>query len=238
MENSDFDTENQPQEALQDDLLNNDSRNYQNDDELDDDEEDLQMTSQEVLQALQRAWINEKFAPDLLPYEDALVEMVMIQLVHMEENLATANKNDLLYIVHRMEVERIRFVVASYLRCRLQKLETHTAHILETESNRPRNSKRLSEAEHKFAVDFQASIENHFCQLVMRHMPQNHVEDERARRIQPNLDTHVFARALKDVGEYSIGGGAYSVNIKTGAVHLFKYRDIEPLLIDGQLELI
>uniref|UniRef100_A0AAG5D465 GINS complex subunit 4 n=1 Tax=Anopheles atroparvus TaxID=41427 RepID=A0AAG5D465_ANOAO len=79
----------------------------------------------QVLQSLQRAWMNEKFAPDLLPYEDALVEMVMIQLVHMEENLASADKNNLLYIVHRMEVERIRFVVASYLRCRLQKIETY-----------------------------------------------------------------------------------------------------------------
>ncbi|EAA01611.5 AGAP001166-PA [Anopheles gambiae str. PEST] len=231
MEHSDFESENT-------DLLRNGTSNAEVDAEFEDDEEEIQMSSQEVLEALQRAWINEKFAPDLLPYEDALVEMVMIQLVHMEENLATANKNDLLYIVHRMEVERIRFIVASYLRCRLQKLETYAPHIIEVESGRPRNSKRLSAAEHKFAVDFHESVENHFNELVTRHMPQNHQDDERARRVIPNLDTHVFARARQDVGEYSLAGGELSVNIRAGAVHLFRYCDIEPLIIEGQLELI
>uniref|UniRef100_A0A182JXJ5 GINS complex subunit 4 n=1 Tax=Anopheles christyi TaxID=43041 RepID=A0A182JXJ5_9DIPT len=209
MEYSDFDSENQPEESSNADLHRNGSSHAEIDDEIDeDDEEEIQMSSQEVLEALQRAWINEKFAPDLLPYEDALMEMVMIQLVHMEENLATANKNDLLYIVHRMEVERIRFIVSSYLRCRLQKIETYAPHILEVESGRPRNSKRLSAGEQKFAVDFHESVENHFNELVTRHMPQNHQDDERSRRIIPILDTHVFARARQDVGEYSLAGAS------------------------------
>uniref|UniRef100_A0A182PYI7 GINS complex subunit 4 n=1 Tax=Anopheles epiroticus TaxID=199890 RepID=A0A182PYI7_9DIPT len=222
MESSDFDTENQPEESLSAELPHIRIRHAEVEDELEDDEEEIQMSSQEVLESLQRAWINEKFAPDLLPYDDALVEMVMTQLVHMEENLATTNKNDLLYIVHRMEVERIRFVVASYLRCRLQKLETYAPHILEVEAGRPRNSKRLSPAEHKFAVDFHESVENHFQELVTRHIPQNHQDDERSRRVTPNVDAHVFARARQDVGEYSLAGGVLSVNIRAGAVHLFR----------------
>uniref|UniRef100_A0A182M0D5 DNA replication complex GINS protein SLD5 n=1 Tax=Anopheles culicifacies TaxID=139723 RepID=A0A182M0D5_9DIPT len=237
MESSEFDSENQTERSYQTDERYNGSENALAD-ELEDDEEEIQMSSQEVLEALQRAWINEKFAPDMLPYEEALVEMVMIQLVHMEDNLETANKNDLLYIVHRMEVERIRFIVASYLRCRLQKLETYASHILDVESARPRNSKRLSEAERKFTHDFHDSVETHFHELVTRHMPQNHQDDERARRVMPNLNTHVFARARQDVGEYSLAGGEHSVNIRAGAVHLFRYRDIEPLVIEGQLELI
>ncbi|XP_053679303.1 DNA replication complex GINS protein SLD5 [Anopheles nili] len=202
------------------------------------DVEEIQMSPQEVLESLQRAWINEKFSPDLLPYQDVLVEMIMIQLVHMEENLATANKNDLLYMVHRMEVERIRYIVASYLRCRLQKLEAYTSHVLDAESHRPDSAKRLSDAEHKFALDFHKSVENHYYQLVVRHMPQNQQDDKLVRQVVPNLDTHVFARARQNVGEYSLGGGEHSVNIMSGSVLLFKYRDIEPLLIEGLLELI
>uniref|UniRef100_A0A182JK03 DNA replication complex GINS protein SLD5 n=1 Tax=Anopheles atroparvus TaxID=41427 RepID=A0A182JK03_ANOAO len=236
MDSSDFNTENLPGEGIDPDLARNNSR--MSDAELEDDEDEIQMSSQEVLQSLQRAWMNEKFAPDLLPYEDALVEMVMIQLVHMEENLASADKNNLLYIVHRMEVERIRFVVASYLRCRLQKIETYASHILDSESNRPRSKKRLSDAEHRFAVDFHESVETHFYQLVVRHMPQNHQDDERIRRVGPNVDAHVFARARQDVGEFSLGGGEHTVNIKKDAVHLFKYRDVESLVMDGILELI
>ncbi|KAL1379268.1 hypothetical protein pipiens_003824 [Culex pipiens pipiens] len=58
--------------------------------------------------------MNEKFAVQILPYEKPIVDMVLIQLVYMEENLASTNKNEMLYIAHRMEVERIRYLLVSY----------------------------------------------------------------------------------------------------------------------------
>lgn len=50
-----------------------------------DDEED--MTVEQMLQALENAWLNEKFAPELLPHKIDIVEMALQQIKHMEENL-------------------------------------------------------------------------------------------------------------------------------------------------------
>ncbi|XP_055606753.1 DNA replication complex GINS protein SLD5 [Uranotaenia lowii] len=202
------------------------------------DEDEIQMTSKQVLEALQRAWLNEKFAIQILPYEEAIVDMVMSQLVYMEENLANTNKNEMLYIAHRMEVERIRYMLASYHRCRLQKIEEYAFYILEEESKRPDDRKRLSVGEKQFATDFYKSLENHFHQLAVRHMPQNHQEDEQVRKVVPNVDGHVFIKAKENVAEFSISADHDTINIAAGSVHMFKYRDVEPLVLEGIVELI
>ncbi|XP_055550640.1 DNA replication complex GINS protein SLD5 [Wyeomyia smithii] len=207
-------------------------------DDVEEDEEEIQMTSKQVLDALQRAWLNEKFAAQILPYEEAIVDMVMSQLVYMEENLASTNKNEMLYITHRMEVERIRYVLASYHRCRLQKIEEYAYHILQEESKRPPNAKRLSAGEQRFAADFYESVENHFNQLAVRHMPQNHQHDEHVRKVVPNVDCHVFIRAKENVADFAISADHETINIAAGSIHMFKYRDVEPLLLEGLIELL
>lgn len=204
----------------------------------DDDEEEIPMTAQQLLEHLQRSWMNEKFAVQLLPYEEAIVDMVMSQLTHMEDNLTSTNKNDMLYIAHRMEVERIRYILASYHRCRLQKIEEYTFYILEQESKRSEGNKRLSAGELQFATEFYKSMENHFNQLAVRHMPQNHQDDEHVRKVVPNIDGHVFIRARENVAEFSISADHDTINIAAGSIHMFKYRDVEPLVLEGIVELI
>uniref|UniRef100_A0A8D8KZC8 DNA replication complex GINS protein SLD5 n=2 Tax=Culex pipiens TaxID=7175 RepID=A0A8D8KZC8_CULPI len=202
------------------------------------DGEEIQMTSKQVLDALQRAWMNEKFAVQILPYEEPIVDMVLSQLVYMEENLASTNKNEMLYIAHRMEVERIRYLLASYHRCRLQKIEEYTFHILDEESKRAAGEKRLSAGELQFATDFYKSVESHFHQVAVRHMPRSCQDDENIRKVVPNLDSHVFVRAKENVAEFSISADHETINVAAGSVHMFKYRDVEPLVLEGIVELI
>nr|KAF6460354.1 GINS complex subunit 4 [Molossus molossus] len=83
--------------------------------------EEVVLTPAELIERLEQAWMNEKFAPDLLESKPEIVECVMEQLDHMEENLRRAKKGDLKISIHRMEMERIRYVLSSYLRCRLMK---------------------------------------------------------------------------------------------------------------------
>lgn len=144
----------------------------------------------------------------------------------------------MLYIAHRMEVERIRYIVASYHRCRLQKIEEYAYHILEEESKRTANNKRLSAGELQFATDFYNGMENHFYQLAVRHIPQNHQKDEHLRKVSPNMDSYVFIRAKENVAEFSISANHEMINIAAGSIHMFKYRDVEPLVLEGIVDLI
>uniref|UniRef100_A0A8C8SQH2 GINS complex subunit 4 n=1 Tax=Pelusios castaneus TaxID=367368 RepID=A0A8C8SQH2_9SAUR len=91
--------------------------------ELDSDggSEELVLTPAQLIRSLEQAWLNEKFAPELLETKSEIVECVMEQLAHMESNLKRAKPGDLKVSIHHMEIERIRYVLSSYLRCRLVK---------------------------------------------------------------------------------------------------------------------
>lgn len=65
------------------------------------------------------------FAPDLLLHQQSLVECCIELISGMEMNFQNAKSHkqiDFLLATHKMEVERIRFMVTSYLRCRLEKV--------------------------------------------------------------------------------------------------------------------
>ncbi|KAL1373763.1 hypothetical protein pipiens_018466 [Culex pipiens pipiens] len=162
--------------------------------------------------------MNEKFAVQILPYEKPIVDMVLIQLVYMEENLASTNKNEMLYIAHRME--------------------EYTFHILDKEPKRGAGEKRLSAGELQFATDFYKSVESHFHQVAVRHMPRSCQNDENIRKVVPNLDSHVFVRAKENVAEFLISADHETINVAAGSVHMFKYRYVEPLVLEEFVELI
>lgn len=180
--------------------------------------------------------MNEKHAPDILPYQGDMVDLMLGQLAHMEENLEAIDKNNFRRITHKMELERIRFIVTSYLRCRLQKIEDFTQHILTEERNRSMDKKRLSQAELKFAQDFFDSIESHFQQLALRHIPPNQ-DDLSKRIIRPNLMSNVFLRVLKPCGVV-VNTNDEEVDLSENSQHMLPYQLISDLVVKGDVQLI
>lgn len=180
--------------------------------------------------------MNEKHSPDILPYQEEMVDLMLGQLSHMEKNLQAVDSNNFLRLTHRMELERIRFVISSYLRCRLQKIEDFTQHIIGEEKNRPAENKRLSQSEMKFAEEYFESIESHFQQLVLRHIPPNQ-DDINKRIIRPNLMSNVFLKVLKPCGVV-VTTNDEEVNLSENSQHMLPYQLISDLVIKGDVQLI
>jgi GINS complex subunit 4 len=180
--------------------------------------------------------MNEKHSPDILPYQGEMVELMLGQLSHMEENLEAIDKNDFRRITHRMELERIRFAVTSYLRCRLHKIEDFTQHILTEERSRSNDQKRLSGAEMKFAEDYFDSIEKHFQQLTLRHIPPNQ-DDTSKRIIRPNLMSNVFIKVLKPCGVV-VNTNDEEVDLSENSQHMLPYQLISDLVVKGDVQLV
>ena len=94
------------------------------------------------LHRLQRAWISERCAPDILPYETRLIDTVSTrlreqvvtthrywfdegQIAWIEEALLSGErdtKSTFRTIIVQTEVERVKFLIRSYLRARLYKV--------------------------------------------------------------------------------------------------------------------
>ncbi|XP_048747452.1 DNA replication complex GINS protein SLD5-like [Ostrea edulis] len=209
------------------------------------DEEVEAMTAGEVLQKLEEAWLNEKFSPELLEAKTDLVDCMLEQMTEMEENIKRAKKGDFKVVLHRMEIDRIRYVLSSYLRCRLKKIEKYTIHTLEQESNRQDDDVcRLSPEEFTFAKEYAATLETHMKNLGLRHMPPNlQTMDPKQTTIRPNLDSYVFLRVNENtdgvlVEEETLDTGEEIVDLQKGDQHIMRYKPLSALVTSGAVTLI
>ncbi|OAE25531.1 hypothetical protein AXG93_1543s1480 [Marchantia polymorpha subsp. ruderalis] len=122
---------------------------------------------------LLRVWQNEKCAPEILPYEATLVERVREQIQLMEENIeafATEIKDDLMLSLYRMDVNRTLFLLRSYLRARLHKIERFPIHIVDN----PELWDRLSEHEQEYTNKYCEILAKHFEKTVLIRLPDQY----------------------------------------------------------------
>lgn len=191
-----------------------------------------------MLENLQNTWLNEKFAPELLPQQTDMLDLMLGQIEHMEDNISQLDKNDFRYIAHRMELERIKYIATSYLRCRIRKIEAFTRSILLEDEQRDPNKKRLSEDERRYAENHMSLIRKHFHQIAIQHMPPNLQEESAREIVTPNLMSHIFLRANESVPSVIVGLNDEEVDLEAGSLHIMPYKLASDLVHDGKVQLI
>ncbi|KAG7200524.1 hypothetical protein KM043_001088 [Ampulex compressa] len=218
-------------------VLNATNENDENDEE---EEEEEELTAQSALQAIENAWLNEKFAPEILPHQSDLVDCMLQQISHMEENMKRLQKGDLRIVVHRMELDRIRYVISSYLRIRLEKIERYVVHILSEEANRTPEECYLTPAELQFAKEYLSSMETLFRTVALQHMPTNFQAFEVNKlTVKPNMQAHVFLRANQRVSGIILPGTLdEEIEFEPGSQHIIQYSAVAELVKNGSVQLI
>lgn len=190
------------------------------------------------MEILQNTWLNERFAPELLPQQTDMLDLMLGQIEHMEENISQLDKNDFRYVAHQIELERIKYIVTNYLRCRVKKIETFTRAILEEDDQRPADKKRLSKEERQYAEAHMGLIKKHFHQIAIQHMPANLQEESTRETVTPNLMSHIFLRANESVASVVVGMNDEEVDLEAGSLHIMPYKLASELLHDGKIQLI
>ncbi|XP_070541185.1 DNA replication complex GINS protein SLD5-like [Ptychodera flava] len=210
-----------------------------------DSEEEVEMTAADVLEKLEEAWLNEKFAPDLLESKSELVECMLEQIQQMEENLQRCKKGDFRIIIHRMEIDRIKYIISSYLRIRLEKIEKYVHRILDEEFNRGDDTvSKLSNEEFVFAKEYAENLESHLKTVAMKHMPPNLQNlDKEKTAPRPNLDSYIFFKVNEDqegvlVEEETDEHENEVINLEKSAQHIMRYRPVASLVETGKISLI
>jgi len=202
-----------------------------------------ELTAAEVLQKLEDAWLNEKHAPELLESKMEIVECMLDQVKTMEENLAKVKKGDIRVPVHRMEIQRIKFMANSYLRLRMRKIQSNIFSVTRGDRDTD-NPSRMTPEESEFAASYRQLLTSHFDSLVLRHLPGGWDPDKVAPTpAKPLTDTAVFVSVKEDVAGVEIRDQAElgrddTLDLVRGAQHMFQYRDISHLLEAEQVQLI
>lgn len=225
---------------MSDDLIDLEEELLENGQGSDNEVEEL--TAQSVLEVIEKAWLNEKFSPEILPHKTEFVECMLEQIKYMESNICHLPKSDVKVELHKIELERIRYIVTSYLRCRLKKIEQYAFYILEQEQHRSADEHFLSEGETRFAKEYVENLDTHF-DSVLKEMPWNwQTLDPANKRIKPNMDSYVFLRANTSVSNVIVRdvfeNRDEEVELNENSQHLLPYNSIAENIKDGTVQLI
>ncbi|KAL1891627.1 GINS complex subunit [Sporothrix stenoceras] len=197
------------------------------------------------LQALTRAWIAERSAPELLAWPVGLFERVNQRITRQIETVEDMTgdmdpKTNFALIVIQTELERHKYLVRSFLRARIAKIDKHTLHYLST----PALRERLSDTELAYATRHQALLHNHYLSSFLGSFPANLQNlNDTAGNISmidsPDLDSAVFVRLLRDGAVRGHGVDVDEiVKGEDGDVLILRWSDAKPLVEAGDAELV
>ncbi|OCK79188.1 GINS complex, Sld5 component [Lepidopterella palustris CBS 459.81] len=194
------------------------------------------------LQELTRAWVAERVAPEILPYPDALMERVLErirkQIELVEEQTGNMDpKTNFRLIVIQTELERFKFLVRSFLRARITKIDKHPLHISQNSLS------YLSQSESRYLTAHQTLLSSHYQSSFLSQFPTSlHRLDDTTGGISmvdaPDADTAVFCRALNDVGVVNVEGTDRAFEINRGDCWVVRWSVIRDSVLAGDVELI
>ncbi|KAK3137527.1 hypothetical protein QOZ80_5BG0453510 [Eleusine coracana subsp. coracana] len=213
----------------------------------DDDDESASAATTDV-ELLKRAWRNEKAAPEVLRFDKDLVDRVREQIQLLEETLddfTDSGVDDLVVSLYQMDLDRTLFLLRSYLRLRLQKIEKYTMHISRSQDLKD----RLSEQEQKFAKSCGEIMEKHLKQSVLSKLPYGYGDEFVTKQSlssteddmipEPQLDTFVFCKTKSDVGAFQLDDiGEEVVDLVADDLYVLRYKSIKGLVEGGRIDLI
>ena len=148
-------------------------------------------------------------------------------------------------IIIQTEVERWKFLIRSYLRARIAKIDKHTLYYLST----PALQERLSEMETAYATRHQSLLHNHYLSSFLSSFPsQLQNLNDTAGGISmigcPDEDGAVFVRGLGGLGEDRVvvrargRDGDDEIEVSRGEVVVARWADVREHVEKGHMELV
>jgi GINS complex subunit 4 len=214
------------------------------------------MRSQSPLASLRVAWVLERCAPELLPFQAAIVNDVQSSIHAAQSKIDNDEIHRPLLSIHQMDVDRASFVLASYLRTRLAKLQKFITYYLADESRR----EKLSAAELEFAQGYNQLVKAHLTESFLQDIPEQFRGFDADRNpAAPNVNrtsyfprTHrclpcfshivlspadyVVARIKADLGTVQLSGAEQT--LRPGSILVARYSGLMPYLMANQAELV
>lgn len=125
---------------------------------------------------LLRTWIRERGAPEIQPWSGDLVDTVLDQIKQQQVILdllaadeSTSDEEHFRLNLVQLDMERGRWIIRSYLRARLAKIERFAAHISGDEESQV----RLSAPELGYVRRYAQLTADHLSATVLQHLPED-----------------------------------------------------------------
>ncbi|CAB83179.1 DNA replication complex GINS protein sld5 [Schizosaccharomyces pombe] len=188
-------------------------------------------------------WVNERMAPDLLPFAEEIVSRVLDRIEAQRETLqlaiGTSSATSYRSVLMQTELERVKFVLRSYMRTRINKIDKYAQYI----QSHPNLLLYLSSPERQYLLRHQQIVHRHYMDSFLREVPakMNKLDDKVGNLsmvASPDMDTAVFCVVNESVEEnFRVSENEY-ITLDKGDVLILRYSVISDYLRLGVVSLI
>jgi hypothetical protein len=204
---------------------------------------EVDYTINDSLSQLNDAWRTEANAPEILPYKEELVDEIRKQLEDQQASIDqriddAVEQEYFTATLYEMDIERVRYSMARYLRTRILKIEKGLEYILSNIDI----IDRLSTEEREFATKLNSLNNSFFEDNVSNRLQDEQSRDvfemseDRLKHAQPKMQDFVFCKALDDVQVQLSSDKA--VDLMPGVVEIIQYSLIKEYVVDGRIQLL
>jgi GINS complex subunit 4 len=184
------------------------------------------------LNTLLVAWINEKTSPELLKFQDLFLTV----LRKLESQSEALNDMSQERSILELEISRLQYIIKSYFRKRLEKIERYAFYYEFNESV------KLSMQEQEYLKEYLVITREYLLESGLETFPKAlHAFDDFVGDLNmiatPNLNQAVVCKVLDNIGEVMINDNE-SVYMEKDNIYILKYKTIQSLLEKGLVQLL
>ncbi|KAH7730387.1 hypothetical protein AAVH_01435 [Aphelenchoides avenae] len=209
-----------------------------------------EITPLELLRRMRTVWQNEQCSPKLLAHQQEIVELVYEESTRVDQMIEVNGEQNLQQAVQLLEVNRACYMMNSYLRTRVKKIEADPVNILREHIERRAGGKTelLSEHEEKYA----GALHNAQCKLLNDSFLNSLPDNQRAVPVVSEASNkkklgrqRVFVEVLEDgVNEVSMPDMAdplappIVLDLEKDSRHFVPLKSVEEYIENGKIRLI
>ncbi|KAG7380442.1 DNA replication complex GINS protein SLD5 [Phytophthora pseudosyringae] len=203
---------------------------------------DQENLNEDVLR-MRTLWVNEVNAPEILRYDEEMVAEMLEQIRNQQEFVDSVyedraqltEEKSFVNKLYQMEIDRLRYMVSSYLRTRLRKIEKFAIHILSDAVQ----TQRLSVKERNFAQQFVMLFESHVGDLALGKFAEEHrTLTAEGMVAEPNLDSFVFCQGKEAGGVQCDDKGGEFLQVTSADRYVLRYKSVQEHVETGSIGLI
>mmetsp|Transcript_56114 Transcript_56114/g.63505 ORF Transcript_56114/g.63505 Transcript_56114/m.63505 type:complete len:292 (-) Transcript_56114:114-989(-) len=200
---------------------------YDNDDEQDNE----QLVSNELYEKLHQLWLQERHCPELLEYDEEMVQKLLNSFEEREETIDeesdSRNAVELLMSnLQQQDLDRAKFVLSDWLTHRLQKIESHPLHMRTKVDS-------MSQNEIEYLMAYGKMLEHHLESTVLNTIPEAwKALDDPDMIDQPDYEGHHFWLVKDTIVDKD------EIDHEAGSCLVAKYLDMKENMNENKVELL
>ncbi|KAK9454230.1 hypothetical protein V1511DRAFT_461114 [Dipodascopsis uninucleata] len=217
--------------------------------------ENRSIQKRQDFERLVNVWQTERVCPDILQFQEELIETMMErireQIEFIEEKLTKdqMKHNKLQLLIIETDLERVKFLIRSYLRSRIHKasfslltihqIDRYHMYIL----SKPDVLTKLSSSETRYVQRYASQLKRYYDRRFLSSLPKSLQRlDDTAGGVKmieaPDTSEVVFFKVLKDSNQSITLGEDDTVTLEQGNIYVLPYNAIKRLVKDGTVQLV